>query len=105
MNDLGSNLKTIFIGGIPLYYNIGYYVSEAGDLDWTEFWLSKPKTKMVKRWWFFGELEEVIDQKPDFKVNFDITSRLYTKEDVRKSVKRNLELYYRQNEIDKGEII
>jgi len=102
---IDKNLKRIVFENKVLYYEVMYDASEWGNYEWTEFYETNNKTKIVKKWWLWGPLIEVPNNKQVFQIHYDIESCDYTKKQVQRSLKREMALLNRCEEIKKGEIV
>ena len=102
-----SDISNIVIDGQYFYYSIGWDNSEAGEWEWTDFYL-RTKRREYRKWWFFGPLlEEIIGDPASlvFTLDFSVKDKRYTKVEVRNAIEHAIELWKRPAEIDKGEII
>lgn len=98
------NLKKIELDGVQLEYETFYECGEYGDYEWTEFYIGT-KISTRRKYFLFGE--KITKEEPFkvFELNFSIENPNYTKKEVRKAIKRKLELFGRKSEIERGEII
>lgn len=98
------NIKSLVVSNTTLYYRLGYHDLHYDTVHYTQFYLEL-KTKFVKKYWLWGELVEVPDYQEAFRVNFDIEQPTHTKNELREILERKLELYYREDQIKRGELI
>ena len=87
-----------------LQYEVKVYVTEHGDIVWTEFY-EGTVTKTRKKYWLFGKIITTDVPKEIFRLNFDVETADRTKRELSAILHRKLELLERQNEIDRGELI
>lgn len=99
-----ENLKTLEVNGVTLQYGVHHDCSEYGETSLTRFYHGTI-TRTYKKYWLFGEVITNIEPKYVFTIWGDIESKSYTKKQLRKLIEHQLELMYREEEIDRGEII
>jgi hypothetical protein len=97
-------MKEITVKGVKLKYKVSYSDISYEDIWYTEFYLGE-KVSYVKKYLFWGEKQKVISPKMVFVVYYNIESPKFTKAKVREDLEREVELIFRQDEIDRGEII
>lgn len=98
------NIKSLVVKNTTLYYELNYVDNHYDTTYYTRFYLEL-KTKKVRKYWLWGELVDVPDNKEIFRVWFDIEKPTHTKEELRIILERQLELYYRPEEIKRGELL
>jgi hypothetical protein len=94
-----ENLHQLDVDGITVYYIRCYGSRELVNIEWTEFWMTKPKSILIKPFWFFKPNEYAITEDCDFKINFDIHNPKYTKIDIRNEILRGIKSVRRRGEI------
>lgn len=90
-----------------------YTVYESGDYDGfsieTAFFKTKTKIVTKRKYWLFGEKQEVEVEKTysdaDFVLNFNIHNPSFSKEEILKEILKKLKHINRVEEIKRGEII
>jgi hypothetical protein len=97
-------MGNIIISGQEFNYKTKFCVNEIDTYEWTEFY----KESMIvhkRKYGFFGKV--IPHEVPImlFKVNFNIESPFYTKDEVRKKLEYQVELLSRKEQIKRGEII
>lgn len=97
-------MKALVINNTTLHYQVNYDDEGYDTVFYTEFFLEL-KTKLVKKYWLFGPLVEVDDSKSIFEVSFDIEEPTHTKSELKAILERKLELYFRLDEIKRGELV
>ncbi len=98
-------MKTLTINNYTFKYEIFSDVSELdGVYYWTNFYQGE-EVITRKKFWLFGE--KITETKPKlvFKINENIESEKFTKEDIRAMILRKVQLMERKSEIERGEII
>ena len=101
-----SGYQSIEFEGKKIYFRVGFDCSEYGDSEWTDFYLTRNKTRLRKKYYLFGPMIKVPDNKIAFTLHGeDFTSTHRTKEQNRKFLRRQLELLGRPGEIEKREFV
>lgn len=110
-----EKMKQLIINDETWFYDKTYSEDEFGHsfVKSTNFY-REPLKKVVKnryKYLLFGEKTTTIVEKEktskeaDFRVRMDIEGEWHTKADVRNAIERAMELMYRKQEIENGEII
>jgi hypothetical protein len=100
-------MKEITIKGRKYLYKVQYDIGEDGISSWVEtiFYNATPITKTRKKYWLWGPIVEYFEHEELFRVYLDIESPNNTKKYVTQKVMEKIDLLYRHEEIERGEII
>lgn len=101
---MGNKVKKLEVNGRTLYFEKKYHEGEISDYYTTLFY-TELKTKLVKKYIFFGPLIEVPDYEVAFELDVDIDSIRITKQELRKMIEKEMALLERADEIKRGEYI
>jgi hypothetical protein len=98
-------MKKITILGKEFEYKIFSDCNEHdGVYHWTEFYQGTEE-ETYRKYLLFGEKKTRIIPKFMFKVYDSIEDNSYTKAQMKEKLERKVELIFRQEEIERGEII
>lgn len=86
-------------------YEAKYDVSDYGESDWTDFYSTNTTKYKRKKYLFFGPFVEKVKYRKLFQIPFSIESASYTKNEVRKSLNRAIDIMNRKSELQRGEIV
>lgn len=99
-------MKTIEYGGSVLayevYYHPGAFLTTETDKHYTYFYNIEEERK---KFWLFGPRIKKCVYKYKFRIEGNADSPEWTKADWRKELNRAFELYNREQELNRGELI
>ena len=94
-------MKQIEILGNKFFYE---FICDE-ECMWITAFYDELKTKYRKKYWLFGSLIEVPDNRIVFYVYFDIETPNLTKSELKEILERKVELLDRKEQITGGELI
>jgi hypothetical protein len=96
-------MKTIKVNDIELQYKVFEDITEYGSSIWTEFYLGT-ETVTERKYWLFGSLITKEVPKLVFKIYEDAYNISLSKEFWRTAIQKKLDLLYRREELERGEL-
>lgn len=101
---LNQLMKKLKINGRELQYQV--ILHETSLMSWrtTEFY-EGIETISRKKYLFFGKTIIEVKPKKIFEIEFNIENPKWSKDDIKKSIDKELAILEREAEIERGEII
>ena len=102
---IDTDLKPLNFRGRNLFYKLRLIDTDYGCSYVSDFYLTNNVTKRRKKFYLWGEIILIPNNKVEFTVRFNIESRNFSKKTVRKKLGEKVDLLDRSDELKKGEIV